>query len=46
MEITNISIDELRKMTDKDGLVLQGCGGGLRGGYADGKRNIAEWKQI
>ena len=30
MEIKNISLHELRKMNDSEGLVLQGCGGDLQ----------------
>ncbi len=30
MDIQNISTDDLRRMTDKEGLVLVGCGGDLR----------------
>ena len=27
MEIQNITVEDLRRMEDKEGLVLQGCGG-------------------
>lgn len=30
MEIKNVSLHELRKMDNKEGLVLQGCGGDLQ----------------
>ncbi len=30
MEIKSISLHELRKMNDREGLVLQGCGGDLK----------------
>lgn len=30
MPIENITTDELRKMSDKEGLILQGCGGDLQ----------------
>ena len=30
MIITTISLDELRRMTDSEGLVLQGCGGEIK----------------
>ena len=30
MEIKSISLPELRKMNDREGLVLQGCGGDLK----------------
>lgn len=30
MSIRNISVDQLRKMEDQEGLVLQGCGGSLQ----------------
>ena len=35
MEIKNISLHELRKMNDSEGLVIQGCGGDLQE-WADG----------
>ena len=30
MPIENITTDELRKMSDKEALILQGCGGDLQ----------------
>ena len=30
MEIISVSLHDLRKMNDSDGLVLQGCGGDLK----------------
>ena len=30
MSITEITIEELRRMEDQEGLVLQGCGGSLQ----------------
>lgn len=30
MPIENITTDELRKMSDKEGIILQGCGGDLQ----------------
>ena len=30
MNINTITIDDLRHMEGKDGLILQGCGGGLK----------------
>ena len=30
MEIKNVSLHELRKMDDSEGLILQGCGGDLQ----------------
>lgn len=35
MEIDSVSLHELRKMNDSEGLVLQGCGGDLKE-WADG----------
>ena len=29
-EIKIVTIDELRQMNDQEGLILQGCGGGLQ----------------
>ena len=31
MDIQGVTLDELRKMKDIEGLVLQGCGGQLHG---------------
>ena len=30
MSINTITTDDLRRMDDKDGLILQGCGGDLK----------------
>lgn len=30
MEIKDVSLDELRKMNDSEGLIIQGCGGDLQ----------------
>ena len=31
MSITPITVDQLRRIEDHDGLILQGCGGSLQG---------------
>ena len=30
MSITHIETDQLREMSDKEGLIIQGCGGSLQ----------------
>ena len=39
MSITPITIDELRRIEDHDGLILQGCGGSLQE-WQDGINNL------
>ena len=43
MEIKSISLHDLRKMNDSEGLVLQGCGGDLQE-WVDGINDmLTEW---
>lgn len=39
MSVQNITTDELRRMSDQDGLVIQGCGGDLQE-WVDGLNEI------
>ena len=39
MEIKDVSLDELRKMNDSEGLIIQGCGGDLQE-WVDGINNM------
>ena len=49
MEIQNITVEDLRRMEDKEGLVLQGCGGdpgeGFRGSMPCLRRMGFFWKE-
>ncbi len=45
MEIKNVSLHELRKMNNSDGLVLQGCGGDLQE-WVDGINDMLTESEI
>lgn len=45
MEIKNVSLQELRKMNNSEGLILQGCGGDLQE-WVDGINDMLTESQI
>ena len=44
--IRRIQAGDLRKMSDREGLILQGCGGGRDQRNAHGCRDPAQWQPV